>query len=39
LNPSFAKEDWTEYEEMDLLRLHNELGNKWAIIAARLEGR
>ena len=39
LNPSFAKEDWTSEEELLLVQLHNELGNKWAVIAARLGGR
>lgn len=33
------KDTWTETEERQLFRLHDELGNKWAIIAAKLGGR
>jgi hypothetical protein len=33
------KDNWSEAEERELFRLHDELGNKWAIIAAKLGGR
>lgn len=39
LNPLMMKENWTETEERLLFHLHDELGNKWAIIAAKLGGR
>ena len=39
LNPLMMKENWTEAEERLLFHLHDELGNKWAIIAAKLGGR
>lgn len=39
LNPHMMKDNWTEAEERLLFHLHDELGNKWAIIAAKLGGR
>lgn len=33
------KDSWSEKEETLLFRLHDELGNKWAIIAASIGGR
>lgn len=39
LNPLMLKDNWTEAEERLLFHLHDELGNKWAVIAAKLGGR
>jgi myb proto-oncogene protein/myb-related protein len=39
LNPLTVRDSWGEHEERLLFRLHDELGNKWAVIAARLGGR
>jgi hypothetical protein len=39
LNPLMLKDAWTQEEERQLFRLHDELGNKWAVIAAKLGGR
>ncbi|KAL5725107.1 hypothetical protein ACHQM5_008287 [Ranunculus cassubicifolius] len=39
LRPDIKKETWTEEEDMVLIRIHSELGNKWAEIAKRLPGR
>lgn len=33
------KEDWTYEEELALYSLHDEIGNKWAQIAAKMNGR
>lgn len=39
LNPNLAKEAWTPEEDEQLIKLHNDLGNKWAIIGTYLPGR
>jgi hypothetical protein len=39
LNPDIKKTDWTPEEDELLIKLHAELGNQWAKLAQRLEGR
>lgn len=39
LQPSLDKRPWREDEDSVLLAAHAELGNKWALIAMRLNGR
>eukprot|EP00741_Cyanophora_paradoxa_P014306 tig00020780_g13797.t2 len=39
LNPDIRKGEWTKEEEDHLIRLHHEMGNKWAEIAKHLPGR
>jgi hypothetical protein len=36
---SISNCDWSELEDKDLLRLHEEFGNKWSIIAQQIPGR
>jgi hypothetical protein len=38
LDPIMASE-WTAEEEQRLYHLHNEVGNKWAVIAQKFPGR
>jgi hypothetical protein len=33
------KEEWSYSDEQRMLDLHNELGNKWAIIGTKLDAR
>ena len=39
LNPEIKKGPFTEEEDAEILRLHSELGNSWAAIAKKLNGR
>jgi myb proto-oncogene protein len=36
LDPALSRDDWTFQEERRLYRLHDELGNRWAVISSRL---
>lgn len=39
LDPSIKKEAWSEEEDMRLIKLHQELGNKWVEISRLMPGR
>ncbi|XP_051143479.1 transcription factor MYB15-like [Andrographis paniculata] len=39
LRPDIKRGNFTAEEEETILKLHNELGNRWSVIAARLPGR
>lgn len=39
LNPEIKREDWSEEEDLLLIRKHQECGNKWAEIAKDFVGR
>ena len=39
LNPSIRKDAWTVPEDLRIIRLHAQLGNKWAEISRSLKGR
>lgn len=39
LDPAINKEPWTDEEELTLISLHKEYGNRWAEISKRLPGR
>ncbi len=39
LDPSIKKEAWSEEEDMRLIALHQELGNKWVEISRLMPGR
>lgn len=39
IDTSHPKEDWPRHDELRLFELHNQLGNKWAVIGAQLSGR
>ncbi|XP_073288341.1 transcription factor MYB30-like [Primulina huaijiensis] len=39
LRPDIKRGNFTREEEETIIRLHQELGNKWSVIAARLPGR
>ncbi|KAE9602629.1 putative transcription factor MYB-HB-like family [Lupinus albus] len=39
LRPDIKKEVWTDEEDKILIQAHAEIGNKWAEIAKRLQGR
>lgn len=39
LDPSIKKEAWSEEEDMRLIALHQELGNKWVDISRLMPGR
>lgn len=36
LDPALSKDEWSPSEELALFRLHDQLGNKWAVISQRL---
>ena len=36
---SFQREEWTYEDEQRMVQLHNELGNKWAVMGSKLSGR
>lgn len=38
LDPMMVSE-WTQEEEVKLYKLHDEIGNKWAVIAQKFPGR
>ncbi|XP_006664387.1 transcription factor MYB13-like [Oryza brachyantha] len=39
LRPNIKKDTWSEEEDMVLIEIHKEVGNRWAEIAKRLHGR
>lgn len=39
INTDTAKMDWTLEEELMLIQYHNEIGNKWALIAQKIPGK
>lgn len=39
IDTSHPKEEWSYSDEQRMFDLHNELGNKWAIIGSKLDGR
>lgn len=39
LNPDLKREKWTPQEDELLLKLHQQLGNKWSEISRRIHGR
>lgn len=39
LNPSLAKQPWSEEEDALLKKLHDQYGNKWALISVHIKGR
>ncbi len=39
LDSTILRTEWTTEEEQHLYRLHDDIGNKWAIIAQKLPGR
>jgi hypothetical protein len=39
LDPQISKEPWSREEECLLYKLHKEHGNRWAIIAEKIDGR
>lgn len=39
LNPDINKGPYTEQEDETILKVHEKLGNKWSLIAAKLPGR
>ncbi|OHT04850.1 hypothetical protein TRFO_27572 [Tritrichomonas foetus] len=39
LNPCLTKRPWTDEEDQLLIQLHSQYGNKWAYIAAQMNGR
>jgi len=36
LEKVFPKKPWTRHEELELLELHSEIGNKWSRIAQKM---
>lgn len=39
LDSTILRTEWTPEQEQYLYKLHDEIGNKWAIIAQKLPGR
>ena len=39
IDPEHPKEDWDYEQEQIMFNLHNELGNKWAVIGLKLGGK
>lgn len=39
IDTSHPRDDWDYQEEQIMFELHNELGNKWAIIGNKLGGK
>jgi myb proto-oncogene protein len=39
IDTSHPREDWPRHDELRLFELHNQLGNKWAVMGAQLGGR
>ena len=39
INPLHPRDEWSVEEEMEMVELHNQLGNRWAEIGKKLGGR
>lgn len=39
LDPNINRNDWTQQEDEQLVLLHSEIGNQWAVLARHLPGR
>lgn len=39
INTESAKVEWTIEEELLLIQIHNDIGNKWSVIAQKIPGK
>lgn len=39
INTATAKVEWTIEEELLLIQYHNDIGNKWSVIAQKIPGK
>jgi hypothetical protein len=39
INTETAKVEWTIEEELLLIQFHNDIGNKWSVIAQKIPGK
>jgi hypothetical protein len=39
INTETAKVEWTIEEELLLIQYHNDIGNKWSVIAQKIPGK